>query len=431
MAAALTSFALNWMNRWYMKLDRVHAASIKGSPWLKRVKFENTGGEAVAQPFVLYGHRGDSGDLATAQGISANQRGGSRKLRWLVPYGTYEGSVRVPHKDIALSRKDKDAAARAMQFDADLVLKQRGANIVRLFFGSAGYSLVSAVRAYSTVTSKITFGTAAECSNVIPGDELVISLSNGTSASHVLVPGSGVGYVIARDLKSLTVTIANTPNATVASNPTNWTTTSFFYFRSGEFLPGTNDMITPLQAYLPPAPASDTLFNVDRSIDTILSGYQVADASLTGKGILQRIKRVVNEHREQLGYLAEDSEIDCGYINPVEWGAAEEELASTNYRQGGSTQTASEGYQFLEIVTANGPFRLISEPQVPRGVVFLLAQDDIAWHTPTGTIAEMIDDDGSVVSRMAGSNDLEMRPVSYIAVKMRAPFKHARLSTTV
>lgn len=428
MAATPTSFAINWLNRWYMKLDRIHAASIKGSPWLKRVRYENTGGEAVAQPFVLYGHRGESGDLATAQGISANQKS-SRKLRWLVPYGTYEGSIRVPHRDIALSRKDKDAAAKAMQFDVDLALKQRGANMVRLWFANPGYSLVGAVRAHAA--GVISGLTAQEASNFIPGDQIVPSTASGNSASDVLVPGSGVGYVVSRDLRAGTVSVSATPGGTVGA-PSNWAATNYFYFRQGEFLPKTGgaiDMITPLQAYLPPAPVTSTLHNVDRSIDSILSGFNPPDSSLTGKSISARIKRTVNEHREQLGYMAEDSELDCAYLNPLDWGKCEEEL--TTHLSRSPAQTAEDGYQFIELQTANGKLKLISEPQVPRGVIFLLSQNDIAWHTPSGTVAEMVDEDGSIVSRMANSNDLELRPVSYIAAKMSAPYKHCRLSATV
>lgn len=431
MAATPTSFALQWLNRWYMKLDRIHAASIKGSPWLKRVRYENTGGEAVAQPFVLYGHRGDSGDLQSAQNISANQKA-SRKFRWLVPYGTYEGSIRVPHRDIALSRKDKDAAAKAMQFDTDLALKQRGANMVRLWFANPGYSLVSAVRAFNAATSVISGLTAQEASNFIPGDQILPSLSSGNAGTDVLVPGAGVGYVFQRDLRAGTVTVGNVPNPTAAGTPTNWASTNYFYFRQGEFLPATGgavDMIAPLQAYLPPAPVATTLFNVDRSIDSILSGFNPPDASLTGKSISARIKRTVNEHREQLGYMAEDSEIDCAYLNPIDWGKCEEEL--TTHLSRSPAQTAEDGYQYIELTTANGPLKLISEPQCPRGVCFLLSQNDIVWHTPTGTVAEMVDQDGSIVSRMANSNDLELRPVSYIAAKMSAPYKHCRLSTTV
>jgi hypothetical protein len=428
MAATPTSFAINWLNRWYMKLDRIHAASIKGSPWLKRVRYEDTGGEAVAQPFVLYGHRGDSGDLATAQGISANQKN-SRKFRWLVPYGTYEGSIRVPHRDIALSRKDKDAAAKAMQFDTDLALKQRGANMVRLWFANPGYALNSAVRAHAA--GVISGLTAQEASNFIPGDQINISTSSGNTSTDVLVPGSGVGYVISRDLRAGTVTVSATPGGS-AGAPTNWAATNYFYFRQGEFLPATGgavDLLAPLQAYLPPAPVTSTLFNVDRSIDSILSGFIPPDASLTGKSISARVKRTVNEHREQLGYMAEDSELDCAYMNPIDWGKCEEEL--TTHLSRSPAETAEDGYQYITLTTANGPLKLISEPQCPRGVIFLLSQNDIAWHTPTGTVAEMVDQDGSIVSRMANSNDLELRPVSYIAAKMSAPYKHCRLSATV
>lgn len=428
MAATPTSFALNWLNRWYIKLDRVHAASIKGSPWLKRVRFDNTGGEAVAQPFTLYGHRGDSGDLQSAQNVSANQKA-SRKLRWLVPYGTYEGSIRVPHRDIALSRKDKDAAARAMQFDTDLALKQRGANMVRLWFANPGYALTGAVRAHAA--GVISGLTAQEASNFIPGDQIFPSLNNGNTGTDVLVPGAATGFVVSRDLRAGTVSVSATSGGAVGA-PAGWAATNYFYFRQGEFLPATGgavDMIAPLQAYLPPAPVATTLFNVDRSIDSILSGFIPPDASLTGKSISSRIKRTVNEHREQLGYMAEDSELDVAYLNPIDWGRCEEEL--TTHLSRSPAKEAEDGYMFIEIQTANGPLKLVSEPQVPRGVCFLLSQNDIVWHTPTGTVAEMVDQDGSIVSRMATSNDLELRPVSYIAAKMSAPFKHCRLSTTV
>lgn len=410
-----------------MKLDRVHAASIKGSPWLKRVRFETGGGEAVSKRFVLYGHRGASGDLATAQGISANQKN-SRKLQWLVPFGTYEGSIRVPHRDIALSRKDKDAAARALQFDTDLALKQQGAFLVRTWFANPGLSLTGATRAISA-GGVISGLTAQEASNFTPGDQIVVSANDGSSVSHVLVAGSAVGFVKSRDLKAATVTITTVPDLTAAAGrPANWGATNF-YFREGEFLPGTNDIMTPLQAYLPQAVATTTLNGVDRAIDSILSGFCPADASLTGKSGAARLKRTVNEHREQLGYLNEDSEIDCVYANPTDWGRIEEELHTQLQRP--PSQEVTDGYTSITVETANGPLKIISEPQVPRGRYFVLAQGDIAWHTPSGTVCEMVDQDGSIVSRMASSNDLELRPVSYIATVMGAPFKHCHISATV
>jgi len=426
MAAPASSFALNWLNRWYLKLDRVHAASIKGSPWLQRCTFRQGGGEAVASRFVLYGHRGTSGDLATAQGISANQKA-SRKLSWLVPFGTVEGSILVSHRDQALSRRDQDAAARALVFDTDMGLKQHGQEIVRAWFANPGLSLVSAVRAHAV--GVITLGNAQEASNFTPGDQIVISVNSGATSTDVLVAGSGVGYVISRDLKAATVTVSATPGG-AAGAPANWAATNYHYFKEGTFLPGTNDMITPLQAYLPQAVATTTLNGVDRSIDSILSGFCPADASLTGKGGAARIKRTVNEHREQLGYMGDTSEIDCVYMNPTDWGQVEEE-----YGAKGMTvpygDDAKDGYMSITINTANGALKLISEPNCPRGRMFGLAQGDIAWHTPSGTVGEFVNQDGGIVRMKASSNDMELRPVSYIAAVMGAPFKHFHISATV
>jgi hypothetical protein len=425
MAAPASSFALNWLNRWYLKLDRVHAASIKGSPWLNRCTFRQGGGEAVSSRFVLYGHRGTSGDLATAQGISANQKA-SRKLGWLVPFGTVEGSILVSHRDQALSRRDQDAAARALVFDTDLGLKQHGQEIVRAWFSNPGLSLVSATRAHAA--GVITLGNAQEASNFTPGDQIVVSANNGATSTDILVAGSGVGYVVSRDLRAATVSVSATPGGAVGA-PANWPATGF-YFKEGTFLPGTNDLITPLQAYLPQAPATTVLHNVDRSVDSILSGFIPADASLTGKGGAARIKRTVNEHREQLGYMGDTSEIDCVYMNPTDWGQVEEE-----YGAKGMTvpygDDAKDGYQSITVNTANGALKLISEPNCPRGRMFGLAQSDIAWHTPSGTVGEFVNQDGGIVRMKANSNDMELRPVSYIAAVMGAPFKHFHISATV
>src|SRR5688572_252665 len=229
MAGPATSFQLNWLNRWYLKLDNCHAASIKGSPWLKRVKFGKRGGESVVSRFTLYGHRSSSGDIQTAQGIAANNRGGSRKLAWNVTYGEYSGSILVPHRDQELSRQDDDAAAKALTFEVGLALKQHGNELTRIWFSNPGYSLVSAARAVAA--GVITLGNAQEASNFYPGDQIVVSANNGSSTAHVLVAGSGVGYVISRDLRAATVTVSTTPGG-VAGTPVNWGATNF-YFREG------------------------------------------------------------------------------------------------------------------------------------------------------------------------------------------------------
>jgi len=117
-------------------------------------------------------------------------------------------------------------------------------------------------------------------------------------------------------------------------------------------------------------------------------------------------------------------------MNPTDWGQVEEE-----YGAKGMTvpygDDAKDGYMSITINTANGALKLISEPNCPRGRMFGLAQGDIAWHTPSGTVGEFVNQDGGIVRMKANSNDMELRPVSYIAAVMGAPFKHFHISATV
>ena len=120
-APATPTFILNWTNIWYKKLDRAHNASILASATLSDMRFETTGGDSVAQPFTLNGHRGDSGNFQAAQAVaSQSEFRNSAKYRWQVPYSEYHGSIQIAHRDIALSRTDRDAVlsdARARLFD--------------------------------------------------------------------------------------------------------------------------------------------------------------------------------------------------------------------------------------------------------------------------------------------------------------------------
>jgi len=141
-APATPTFILNWTNIWYKKLDRMHNASILASATLNDMPFETTGGDSVAQPFTLNGHRGDSGNFQAAQTIaSQSEFRNSAKYRWQVPYSEYHGSIQIAHRDIALSRTDRDAATRARQNEVDMAFKQRASNMMRLWFAPLGSQL--------------------------------------------------------------------------------------------------------------------------------------------------------------------------------------------------------------------------------------------------------------------------------------------------
>lgn len=426
-APATPTFQLNWLNIWYKRLDRVHNASIKASPVLNRMHFEKSGGESVAQPFTLNAYRGDSGDFAAAQTVSsqANFRNSS-KFRWQVPLGTYVGSVTIEHRDIALSKTDRDAAARALQHETDQVFKQRASNIMRLWFAPLGNYIGSTT---ATVASGVvTFANRMDVKDIFPGDVVSFSATDGTSGS---VTGSP-GYVVKTESE---VASASTGRFSVSAssggsvgNPAGVADGTYYVFKYGEFNSSdTTAKITPLQAYLPASPASTDLHNVKRSSHNLLSGLRVPDTTMAGRSIGSKIKLFIASAQNLAGVDA--SEIKTVVLNPLDWQEAEEEFSSTVSREVSST--TSDGFSEMTINTANGQTKLIADPHCPQGIMFFLSMDQLCFHTPTGTIAQWADEEGSIIRRKETELVYEMTPVSYIASVMQAPYAHGRQSVTV
>lgn len=429
-APATPTFQLNWLNIWYKRLDRVHNASIKASPVLNRMRFEKSGGEAVAQPFTLNAYRGDSGNFAAAQTVSAQSEfRNSAKYRWQVPVGTFVGSVTIEHRDIALSKTDRDAAARALQNETDQVFKQRASNIMRLWFGPLGSYIGSGTVANAVVASGVvTFANRMDVADIFPGDIVTFSAADGTSGSVVGSPG----YVVKTESEIASssagrFSISASSNGAVG-NPAGLADGTYFCFKYGNFDSASpTAKITPLQAYLPATPSTADLHNVKRSQHTLLSGLRVPDAVMQGRTIGSKIKLFIANAQNLAGVDA--SELKTVVLNPIEWQEAEEEFSSTVNRV--EKSKVEDGFSSMVIHTANGETTLLADPHCPAGVMFFLSMSQLCFHTPTGTIAQWADEEGSIIRRKETELVYEMTPVSYIASVMQAPYAHGRQSTTV
>lgn len=431
-APASPTFLLNWTNIWYKRLDRVHNASILASPTLMDMTFETTGGDSVAQPFTLNGHRGDSGNFQAAQLVASQPDfRSSSKYRWQVPYAEYHGSITIPHRDIALSRQDKDAATRARQNEVDMAFKQRGSNIMRLWYGALGASLGTGtfVAATGVFTFNATDGSARhQAAKLFRGDVVSFSSTDGTSGNVV----GAAGYVLKSESEVTAsnqgrVTVSATSNG-AAGGPVGVPDGTYNIFRYGEFN-STNlfDKVIPIQAYLPAAPAATDLFNVRRQDDTRLSGLRVPDAVLAGRSIGSKIKNWIAQARDIAGI--DGSEIDTVALNPIDWQLAEEEFTSTVTRN--PVDVSEDGFSRIFINTANGRTKLISEPHCPLGTAFFFASSQLVMHSPVGMIAQWLDEEGSIIRRKETEPVYEMNPVSYLATVMQSPYAHGRMSTTV
>lgn len=427
-APASPTFILNWTNIWYKRLDRVHNASILASPTLNDMRWEKTGGDSVAQPFVLNGHRGDAGNFQVAQ-LIANQPGfrSSAKYRWIVPYPEYHGSITIPHRDIALSRQDKDAAVRAKQHEVDMAFKQRASNIMRLWYSPLGSRLGTATLA----SGVLTFTDRHVAAKLFRGDIVSLATNSGDTVGQAVT--GNPGYVVKSESEvsganTGRISIAQTSEGTVA-NPVGVPDGSYTVFRHGEYnSSNVFGQVIPIEAYLPSAPSSAELFNVNRAHDTRLSGLRVPDAVLGGRSIGSKIKNWIAQARDIAGI--DGSEIDTVVLNPIDWQLAEEEFSSTVGRT--PVEVGEDGFSRMYINTANGRTKLISEPHAPQGTMWFFASGQLCFHSPTGMIAEWLDiGEGPIFRRKESEPVFEANPISYIATIMECPYANGRASTTV
>jgi len=426
-APATPTFILNWTNIWYKKLDRAHNASILASATLSDMRFETTGGDSVAQPFTLSGDRGDAGNFQAAQFVaSQSEFRNSAKYRWQVPYSEYHGSIQIAHRDIALSRTDRDAAVRARQNEVDMAFKQRASNMMRLWFAAIGSQLGTATLAAGVLT----FADRHIAAKLFRGDVVSLATNDGDTAGQV-VTGSP-GFVVKSESEVAAantgrVSLSQSSNGAVA-NPAGVPDGSYRVFRYGEYnSSNTNSNIIPITAYLPAAPATTDLFNVRRQDDTRLSGLRVPDAVLAGRSIGSKIKNWIAQASDIGGI--DGSEIDTVTLNPIDWQLAEEEFSSTVTRS--PVEVGEDGFSRMYINTANGRTKLVNEKHCPQGTMFFFASNQLCFHSPTGNIAQWLDEEGSIIRRKETEPVYEMNPVSYLATIMESPYAHGRASTTI
>lgn len=425
-APATPSFRLNWLKIWYKDLDKIHQASTPSSPLFSRIKFEKTGGETISQPFELNLGRAEGGSYQGVKTVASGESANSGKYRWRVPYGEYFGSIEITHRDIALSRQDRDAAARALQNEADGVFKRRASNIMRLFLGPVGYALGSATLA----SGVLTFTDRINTRWVFRGNVLSLSLNTGATSTDTVVGGPGYvlkveGEVAGGNTGKITMSATD---GGLAGNPAGVPDGTYSVFMYSEFSStNTNGIITPMDAYNPATPSTADLHDVRRSDHTLMSGLRVPDVKMAGRSIGSKIKIFI-AHAMNFANIA-DSDIHTVVLNPLDWADAEEEFTATISRE--VSDTTEDGFSRMVINTPNGKCMLLADPHQPQGTMRLLSEAQITFHTPSGAIAEWADEEGFSMRRKEDALVYEKVAVTYIAAVIKNPAAHGRQSLTI
>lgn len=252
----------------------------------------------------------------------------------------------------------------------------------------------------------------------------MVSLNDASDGAHVLV--GNIGYVMARDIDLGYVQIATTAAIGTPANPGGWVDdTNYFVFRVGEFLPGDPDaIITTWEDYCPDNAVTTTLNGLNRASDSILSGMRNTAAENVGP-LAVRARRLVNKMRARGGHKS-DAKLML-VLNPEDWGTLEEQESATVQRSPG--KDTQDGFGSIVLNSASGPIRCISEPWQRKGRARLIDLSQCKLHTPSGTLTEWIDDDGTIVRIPDAANELRLRPVCYGAHTVGHPGSHGVFST--
>jgi hypothetical protein len=274
----------------------------------------------------------------------------------------------------------------------------------------------------------IRFEDPSDARNFQVNDRVVISATDGTSDGSIV---GEVGVVMGRDVILGYIRVAAESDPEVAANPGSWVDdTNYYVFKLGEYTDGDPDsIITSYERFLPAAAATDTLHGLDRSIDSILSGFRLP-SSLEKGSILQRSKRLITLMHARGGLKKADAKNLLVVYNTEDWGTAAEELEAQVTRQVGAT--TESGYEGFTCRTAVGETTFVSDPGKNKGRAFILNTGLLKIYTASGRLFETIPDgSGSVIHLMPGTNTYEVRTISKPAIGFGAPYMHASHDTDV
>lgn len=423
------TFATNWLNISYVDGDLIHQMSVRANPSIKLFDIKEAGGSAVESRFMLRGAAGMSGNLTDAQAIAAQNKNG-RHYSWSVPFGKTRGSFRIPYEDIVASKLSEAAEAKALELEMEKGVAECGSKLVQLLFGRSG--LAGGYGEYEETASgdypsfAIRFEDPSDARNFQPGDNVVISTTAGTAAQSLV---GDVGYVLDSDVEDGFIRVAPLSDPDTAGNPGSWVDdTNYYVFNLGLAGNGSQqDIIVPLEAYLPASRANDTFLGVARTDSSSLSGARLSTAEEVGS-IVGRAKRLITKMRGRYTDIAKLA--NKIVLNSEDFGTCDEELTAQLMRSP-ATKT-EDGYMAITINTANGPTELISEPYKNKGSGFVLSPSALKLYSQLGKglLLDLVRHNGQVTRLMEGSNDLEVRTYSALANTIGAPFAHGRFSTS-
>jgi hypothetical protein len=395
-------------------------------PTLARVPKRSDGGGDYFTTAVITGRpQGLGATLALAQSgyTNANANQNVKGKKWIVPWGQYSASVMIEDFDIKRSRSNELAFINQLDEQVDELHRGFLEYMSILLFAEPGRYLAHGATA-GTDTGVITLDNAADVVKFAVGQQLQISVNDGSDTSHVIVSGSAIGYVIAVNSNTGTVTVAATATGTTGGFPASWaTTTSYYLFHSGDF-GGDTAPATIFQGFGSWIPAADpgaTAFNnVVRTVNVAaLSGFRLTSAQVVGLSTRQRITKLITI----LNSRGTTPGVTDVILNPEKWQTFADELQAQGYRpldgKGFTVNTSS-----IQVAIGGKMIDIVSDRHCPIGTCFALTMPKDGSNIVMSSVDEfphVINEDGLMMVRQSTANTYEHRLQVYPAMAIKAP----------
>lgn len=397
--AASTISQIDYLWKEYYDSNRVVSLTLQDNVLLDMLKKdESFVGRYMPLPVLTEAGQGISVPFATAQTNGSNATG----QEFAVFVGDTYGSLPFDDKALTAARNDIGAFANFKMQESDEFMRQLGRVASIQIWGDGSGSVARLAASGAVSGSTITLADANKIINIHIGMKLVASANDGTGTGHALRDSGNAITVTGVNINAGTFTF---------SGAISGLTNDDYIFRQGVFAGNVTQtsIIKGMQSWVPASdPTSgDSLFGLDRSVSTKLSGVRMLAAEEAGY-IKDRLDNVTTRAFQRYG-----TRIPLQFLNPEKWKALSRELQNQGIRiiKKGNYD-ASYGYDAIELVTGGGTTSVLADRDCPYSAAFGCDPQYLKvwsmlelWHVMNG--------DGLQMLRAATSAGYEMRYAMY------------------
>lgn len=354
--------------------------------WYAKIHKEGGfGGDSFLYP-VRYGNpQGVSGTFTSAQSAAGASKGVQLRAYRTPKFGV----ITLDGESILASKGNSKAFYDLVTMETDRILEEVGDSLAFDFYRDT-YGTRGRI---SSINSTVLTLTEPEDARNFKEGMTIIADDVSTGAS----PRSGSCLITAVNEDAGTVTVDAVANITGL-------TANDYLFRLGD--PATCmeglAVCTPLSA---PTYGSDSFRGVDRGVNpSRLAGSRLDDTTLPAEIALGRLAVKISK-------VGRSHNVDEAFLNPTQFFNAAQRLnAKVEYSDGGGT--AHYGFQFIQIHTAAGSFRVYSDPDCPinRGYV---SREGSQYVKHLEGLPHFVEHDGLPMLRQTSANGVEARVESF------------------